>query len=168
MDGLAEIDSTPVIDIHGDFHIGQVLRVPDDDSFRYAFVDFDGNPVLSPEERMKRQPAARDVAGMLASIDHVARVVNYRTEGLDPRPAAIWIPHAQDAYLAAYQSTLSSSGQRSLLDDRLLDPLMLDQECREFVYSARHLPHWRYVPDAVLTAMFPDEPNDVSNQEGVR
>jgi maltokinase len=167
MDGLAEIDSTPVIDIHGDFHIGQVLRVPDDDSFRYAFVDFDGNPVLSPEERMKRQPAARDVAGMLASIDHVARVVNYRTEGLDPRPAAIWIPHAQDAYLAAYQSTLSSAGQRSLLDDRLLAPLMLDQECREFVYSARHLPHWRYVPDAVLTAMFPDEPNDASNQKGV-
>jgi maltokinase len=160
MDGLAEIDSTPVIDIHGDFHIGQVLRAPDDDSFRYAFVDFDGNPVLPPQERMKRQPAARDVAGMLASIDHVARVVNYRTEGLDPRPAAIWIPHAQDAYLTAYQSTLSSAGQRSLLDDRLLAPLMLDQECREFVYSARHLPHWRYVPDAVLTAMFPDEPND--------
>jgi len=168
MDGLAEIDSTPVIDIHGDFHIGQVLRVPDDDSFRYAFVDFDGNPVLPPAERTKRQPAARDVAGMLASIDHVARVVNYRTEGLDPRPAAIWIRHAQDAYLAAYQSTLSSAGQRSLLDDRLLAPLMLDQECREFVYSARHLPHWRYVPDAVLTAMFPDEPNDASNQEGVR
>lgn len=168
MDGLAEIDSTPVIGIHGDFHIGQVLRVPDDDSFRYSFVDFDGNPVLSPEERMKRQPVARDVAGMLASIDHVARVVNYRTEGLDPRPAAIWIPNAQDAYLAAYQSTLSSAGQQSLLDDRLLAPLMLDQECREFVYSARHLPHWRYVPDAVLTAMFPHEPNEVSNRERVR
>lgn len=168
MESLAEIDSTPVIDIHGDFHIGQVLRVGDGELARYAFVDFDGNPVLPPEERIKRQPAARDVAGMLASIDHVARVVNYRTEGLDPRPAAIWIPHAQDAYLAAYQSTLSSAGQRSLLDDRLLAPLMLDQECREFIYSARHLPHWRYVPDAVLTAMFPDEPNDVSNREGVR
>jgi len=87
MDALAEIDSTPVIYIHGDFHIGQVLRVGDGELARYAFVDFDGNPVLSPADRMKRQPAARDVAGMLASIDHVARVVNYRTEGLDPRPA---------------------------------------------------------------------------------
>lgn len=157
MDSLAEVDSTPIIDIHGDFHIGQVLRLPDGTGYRYAFVDFDGNPVLSPEERMRRQPAARDVAGMLASIDHVARVVNFRTEGLDPRPAVIWIPHAQDAFLAAYQGALASVGQRSLLDERLLQPLMLDQECREFVYSARHLPHWRYVPDAVLTEMFPDE-----------
>ncbi len=157
MDGLAEIDSTPVIDIHGDLHIGQVLRVGDGDGYRYAFVDFDGNPVLSPADRMERQPAARDVAGMLASIDHVARVVNYRIEGIDPRPAVIWIAHAQDAFLAAYQSVLSQAGQRSILDDRLLRPLMLDQECREFVYSARHLPHWRYVPDAVLAEMFPDE-----------
>ena len=157
MDSLAEIDSTPIIDIHGDFHIGQVLRVPDEPGYRYAFVDFDGSPVLSPEERMRRQPAARDVAGMLASIDHLARVVNYRTEGLDPRPAVIWIAHAQDAFLAAYQAVLASAGQRSLLDDRLLRPLILDQECREFVYSARHLPHWRYVPDAVLTEMFPEE-----------
>ena len=168
MDSLAEIDSTPIIDIHGDFHIGQVLRIPDGSGYRYAFVDFDGNPVLSPEERMRRQPAARDVAGMLASIDHVARVVNYRTEGLDPRPAVIWIPHAQDAFLAAYQGVLASAGQRSLLDDRLLRPLMLDQECREFVYSARHLPHWRYVPDAVLTEMFPDVSPDVSPDEGDR
>ena len=156
MDALAEIDSTPVIGIHGDFHIGQVLRVVDGELARYAFVDFDGNPVLTPAERMKRQPAARDVAGMLASIDHVARVVNYRTEGLDPRPAVIWIAHAQDAFLGSYQAVLSQGGQRGLLDDRLLGPLMLDQECREFVYSARHLPHWRYVPDAVLTEMFPD------------
>jgi maltokinase len=168
MDSLVEIDSTPIIDIHGDFHIGQSLRVTDAGADRYAFVDFDGNPVLTPAERMNRQPAARDVAGMLASIDHVARVVNYRTEELDPRPAAIWIPHAQDAFLAAYQVTLSAAGQRALLDDRLLVPLMLDQECREFVYSARHLPHWRYVPDAVLTAMFPVEADVAPSDEGVQ
>ena len=157
MDTLTGIDSTPIIDIHGDFHIGQVLRFVDDGATRYAIVDFDGNPVLAPAQRMLRQPAARDVAGMLASIDHVARVVNYRTEGLDPRPAAIWVPHAQDAFLAAYQSTLTAAGRRSILDDRLIRPLIVDQECREFVYSARHLPHWRYVPDAVLTEMFPEQ-----------
>ena len=157
MDTFNGIDSTPIIDIHGDFHIGQVLRFVDDGATRYAIVDFDGNPVLAPAQRMLRQPAARDVAGMLASIDHVARVVNYRTEGLDPRPAAIWVPHAQDAFLAAYQSTLTAAGRRSILDDRLIRPLIVDQECREFVYSARHLPHWRYVPDAVLTEMFPEQ-----------
>ena len=157
LDRLLEIDTTAIIDIHGDFHIGQVVRSTHGGQPRYAFVDFDGNPVMSPEQRLRKQPAARDVAGMLASIDHVARVVNYRTEGLDPRPATIWIPHAQDAFLAAYQSTLSMAGRSDLLDLRFLAPLMLDQECREFVYSARHLPHWRYVPDAVLSEMFPDQ-----------
>lgn len=157
MDILASIDSTPIIDVHGDLHIGQVLRVEDDGRARYAFVDFDGNPVLAPDQRMRRQPAARDVAGMLASIEHVARVVNYRTPGLDPRPAAIWAEHAQEAFLAAYQSALTAAGLRSVLDDRLIRPLIVDQECREFVYSARHLPHWRYVPDAVLTTMFPEQ-----------
>jgi len=26
---------------------------------------------------------------------------------------------------------------------------------REFLYAVRHLPHWRYVPDAALGDLFP-------------
>lgn len=157
LDALRHIDRTPVIDIHGDLHIGQMLKTTDGVGARYAVVDFDGNPVVSAAQRLSQQPAARDVAGMLASIDHVARVVNYRTEGLDSRPATIWIAHAQEAFLGAYQATLEQAGQRALLDDRLISPLMIDQECREYIYSARHLPHWRYVPDAVICGLFPEE-----------
>lgn len=153
IDRARSVDSTPVIPIHGDLHIGQVLR----DEQGVSIIDFDGNPLLSAEERCAPAPAARDVAGMLASIDHVARVVNFRTPGLDPRPALVWIAHAQDAFLAAYQSTLTSAGMRNLLNDRLLQPMMIDQECREYIYSARHLPHWRYVPDAVITHLLPEE-----------
>ncbi len=156
--GLDGIESTPVIDIHGDLHIGQVLSSPlPDGGTRLAFVDFDGNPVLSPEERSARQPAARDVAGMLASIDHVARVVNHRTPGLDPGPARAWIPIAQGAFIDAYQSVLSGAGLSDLLDERLLPALMIDQEVREYLYAVRYLPHWTYVPDAVLTELFPDD-----------
>ncbi len=153
IDRAGSVDATPVIPIHGDLHIGQVLR----DEQGVSIIDFDGNPLLSAEERCAPAPPARDVAGMLASIDHVARVVNYRTPGLDPRPALVWIAHAQDAFLAAYVSTLTSAGMRNLLDDRLLQPMMIDQECREYIYSARHLPHWRYVPDAVITHLLPEE-----------
>jgi len=153
IDRARAVESTPVIPIHGDLHIGQVLR----DVTGMSIIDFDGNPLLSPQERCAPAPAARDVAGMLASIDHVARVVNHRTPGLDPRPALVWIAHAQDAFLAAYQSTLASAGMRNLLDDRLIQPMMIDQECREYVYAARHLPHWRYVPDAVITHLLPEE-----------
>jgi maltokinase len=153
IDRARDVDSTPVIAIHGDLHIGQVLR----SGQSLSIIDFDGNPLSSAEVRGAPAPAARDVAGMLASIDHVARVVNHRTENLDPRPALVWIAHAQDTFLASYQATLSEAGLRHLLDDRLLAPMMIDQECREYIYSARHLPHWRYVPDAVITHLLPEE-----------
>lgn len=153
---LANITTTPVIAIHGDLHVGQVLRTRDGEM---SIIDFDGNPLLAPAQRMEAAPAARDVAGMLASIDHVARVVNFRTENLDPRPALIWIAHAQDAYLAEYQQTLTAAGVRELLDDRLIAPFLIEQECREYIYAAKHLPHWVYVPDAVISAIpIPDSP----------
>ena len=149
---LNSIDHTLAIDTHGDFHVGQILKSPTD---QYFIVDFDGSPVLTPHERLKKQPAARDIAGMLASIDHVARVVNYRTEGLEPHAALIWSAHAQEAFLMAYKDVLRKNDLLKILDERLLKPFMLHQELREYIYSARHLPHWRYVPDSVITSMFP-------------
>ncbi len=153
LDTLLAIDETPVTATHGDLHVGQVLRYDGD---RMAIVDFDGSPVLSASERLARQPAARDVAGMLASLDHVARVVAHRTPGIDRERAEAWIPEAQQAFLDAYREALAAADGPDLLDERLLPALLVDQECREFVYAADFLPHWRYVPDAVITAMFPD------------
>jgi maltokinase len=150
-----ECVGTPLIDVHGDLHVGQVLR--HGDPADYAVTDFDGNPVLVPEERSARQPAALDVAGMLASLDHVGRVVIRRTEGVDVDVVLAWITAAQSAYLAAYRETLARNGSADLLDERLLAPLRLQQECREFLYAVHHLPHWRYVPDAALRDLLPDE-----------
>jgi maltokinase len=148
---LAAIRSSPVIAIHGDFHIGQILRSGN----TLLITDFDGSPVRTPRERLELEPTARDVAGMLASIDHVARVVNYRTPGLDSAPARGWISRAQTVFLDAYRRTLAGHGLTDIFDERLLLPFQVQQEAREFIYAATHLPHWRYVPDAALSDMFP-------------
>jgi maltokinase len=150
-----ECVGTPLIAVHGDLHVGQVLR--HGDPADYSVTDFDGNPVLAPAERSEPQPAALDVAGMLASLDHVGRVVVKRTDGVDPAIVRAWIAAAQDAFLDSYRTTLASLGSLELLDERLLVPLRLQQECREFLYAVRHLPHWRYVPDAALLDLLPDE-----------
>lgn len=146
---------TPLIAVHGDLHVGQVLRYGD--PAEYAVTDFDGNPVVAPEERSSPQPAAVDVAGMLASLDHVGRVVVKRSDGVDPDVVRRWINGAQVAFLEAYRAGLAGAGSAYLLDERLLVPLRLQQECREFLYAVHHLPHWRYVPDAALLDLLPDE-----------
>lgn len=151
---LADAGGTPVIDVHGDLHVGQVLRhAGPDGTPSYVVVDFDGNPVLSAADRTARRPAAVDVAGMLASLDHVGRIVLKRTEGVDTEAVERWIVLAENRFLAAYRETLAAAGRPDLLDERLLRPVRLQQECREFLYAVHHLPLWRYVPDGALAAL---------------
>jgi maltokinase len=68
-----------------------------------------------------------------------------------------WIADAQAGFLAAYANRLASADARELLDRSLLLPFMVQQECREYIYAARYLPHWRYVPDAALPELLEKE-----------
>ena len=149
---IRHVDGTPTIPVHGDLHVGQVLRW----TGGYAVGDFDGNPVLAASERFRPQPAARDVAGMVQSIDHVGRVVSRRVEGSDPARVGQWIVEARSRFIGAYRARLDEKGKDRLLEDRLLLPFQVEQECREYLYAERHLPRWRYVPDQALQALFPD------------
>lgn len=151
---LGRSADTETIDVHGDLHIGQVLA--SGDPREYAVIDFDGNPTQDDDDRSRRQPPARDVAGMLASWDHVGRVVLRRTEGLDEDAVGRvldWIDRAQVDFLDTYRKVLAAGGRSSLLDESLLVAMQVQQECREYAYAARYLPHWRYVPDAALPAL---------------
>lgn len=151
---LGRCAGTETIDVHGDLHIGQVLASGEPREF--SVIDFDGNPTQDQRDRLRRQPAARDVAGMLASWDHVGRVVLHRTEGLDEdgmERVLHWIDRAQVDFLDSYRDVLVAAGRPSLLDESLLVAMQVQQECREYAYAARYLPHWRYVPDAALPAL---------------
>ena len=64
---LASSGATPLIRIHGDLHVGQILRWRDG----YAVIDFDGNPTVADAEPF--QPAARDLAQLATSLEHAAR-----------------------------------------------------------------------------------------------
>jgi maltokinase len=147
--GLHEVEATTTIPVHGDFHVGQILRWRKG----YAVGDFDGNPVLPVAQRLERQPAARDVAGMIQSLDHVGRVVNRRVSSADSERTDEWITAAQTTFIDAYLSRLAHRGASDLFEERLLMPFQVEQECREFLYAVRHLPRWRYVPDQALQAL---------------
>ena len=160
MTPLADSAGTPVIAIHGDLHVGQVLRGRATRALH--LIDLDGSPLLTAEENLRPQPAARDVAGMLASLDHVGRVVLHRTPDLDAdqrQRVLQWIGTAREGFLTGYRDRLARAGLADLLDEALLHPMLVQQECREYAYARRYLPHWRYVPDAALPALL-EEPAD--------
>jgi maltokinase len=147
---LATDTGTPIQPIHGDLHVGQVLEWRGG----LAIIDFDGNPTLGEGSNSLRQPAARDVAQMTTSLDHVGRVVAERVDGaLVPRVGS-WIAETTASFLAAYVAGLDEAGRPELFDASLLAPFEVEQECRELVYAARFLPRWHYAPMAALRARF--------------
>ncbi len=139
--GLDLPGETPVLRIHGDLHVGQVLRWEGGD----ALSDFDGNPLAPAAERVAPGPAARDVASMARAIDHVGRICQRRRPGRDD-DVRTWIADARAAFLEAYRA----EAPVGLFDERLLLPLEVAQECHEYRYAARYLPRWRYVPDLAM------------------
>ena len=153
LERIGTVSETPVTMVHGDLHVGQILRW----SGGLVVNDFDGNPVLSAEQQSAMAPPARDVAGMVRSLDHVGRIADKRTGHGHPFEVDEWIAGAREEFLGAYRSELAAAGQSWLLDERLLRPFEVEQECRELVYAARHLPHWVYVPDAALSALLPEQ-----------
>jgi predicted trehalose synthase len=143
---LEDVERTPTMRAHGDLHVGQILRTGEGE---LLVNDFDGNPVGSPGARNEMQAPARDVAWMLASIDHVGRVVARHRPNV-AAGAISWIERAREAFLAAYRDGLGE--RRDLLDERLLGPFSVVQEAHEFIYAARFQRRWRYVPDVALPA----------------
>jgi trehalose synthase-fused probable maltokinase len=107
LEGLAE--ATLKIRIHGDYHLGQVLKAADG----FVIIDFEGEPARPLSERRLKQPALRDVAGMLRSLDYAAHAVAFaRPE--EERPSALaaliaWEERAREACFAGYLSALADT-----------------------------------------------------------
>lgn len=155
-DRIAAGEGVLVQRIHGDLHAGQLLRWPRG----LAIVDFDGSPRIRPhtpgtEEGVDRllQPAARDLAQLLLSLDHIGRIADQRADfGLTPAVDE-WSRQARAQLLAAYRYELGLADRRELLDERLLEAFQAEQVCLELLTAFELLPFWAYAPLAGLRLM---------------
>jgi maltose alpha-D-glucosyltransferase/alpha-amylase len=153
---LAELSGDPAqfgqrIRIHGDLHLGQLLRARTD----FLFVDFEGEPARSLEDRRRKQSPLRDVAGMLRSFSYAAqaalgRHIQRRPEHsstLEPW-ATLWERSVAGEFLRGYRETMGAS---SLLPspekvEMLLRALLLEKACYELAYELNNRPTWLYIP----------------------
>lgn len=154
LDALTQLTPDGVkIRIHGDYHLGQVLRTKDDDFF---LLDFEGEPSKPLERRRARQSPWKDVVGMLRSFDYAAFAGLFahcadnpeRFERLVPWALA-WRTWTSVAFLRSYLENTRASGLTTG-DPRfraaLLDALTLDKALYELLYELNHRPAWARIP----------------------
>ena len=141
---------------HGDFHLGQMLIVKDD----IFIIDFEGEPRRPVEERRRKAPAARDVAGLIRSIDYSAAAALERTLNVAPdeqgklgAALAEWRDRSAETFLAAYRETLTHQRlwpAEAEAAERLLNFFLLEKAFYEIEYELAYRPEWLRIP---LTGM---------------
>ncbi len=141
--------------IHGDYHLGQILTTTDD----FAIIDFEGEPIRSISERRQKQPALRDVAGMIRSLHYAscaaaseARPAASRAECAEAWMRA-WYEWSSVAFLAAYRRKAGAARFLPASDDAfllLLESCLLDKAIYELRYELNNRPDWVYLPIAAL------------------
>lgn len=125
--------------VHGDYHLGQVLLVPDRG---WVLLDFEGEPLRPMAERSEPDLALRDVAGMLRSFDYVAGAI-----AQERGDATAWAAAARGAFLAGYETEL---GAPLAPFSALLTALELDKALYECEYEARNRPDWLPIPEGAV------------------
>jgi trehalose synthase-fused probable maltokinase len=155
-------DAEPDFDfirVHGDYHLGQVLRTrASDGSSDFQIIDFEGEPDRPISERREKRPAMKDVAGMIRSFHYASNAGAVGLiDALDGLPKSVdvaawqqfWFACTAHCFLAGYQQTVRN--QRLIPVDpvnaqRQLNVFLLEKAMYELRYELNNRPDWARIP----------------------
>ncbi len=142
--------------IHGDYHLGQVLRSGDD----FIILDFEGEPARSLAQRRAKQSPLKDVAGMLRSFSYAGHaglaafnegatqadeVEQARRRGW----ANVWTSAVSYEFLRAYRLAVGAHDELLGQDaeaQQMLDAYLLEKSLYELLYELNNRPTWAIIP----------------------
>jgi maltose alpha-D-glucosyltransferase/alpha-amylase len=138
--------------VHGDYHLGQVLRVMED----FVILDFEGEPARALAERRSLQSPLKDVAGMLRSFSYAAQAGYLNFIARHPRDAGplepwakLWETCVSASFLTTYRAAVAGAGLIPEGDAELkllLDAFVLDKALYELNYELNSRPAWARIP----------------------
>ena len=145
--------------IHGDLHLGQILRARDGS---FKIIDFEGEPSRSLAERREKTSPLRDVAGMLRSFSYAAATLAQTAAKSAPphvREVRIgrWERDVRAAYLSGY---LGETDEPGLLPDeeshtrQLIALFETEKAFYELAYELNHRPAWVWIPMRGIAKLF--------------
>lgn len=146
-------DPGPAIRVHGDYHLGQVMRT---DTGWYV-LDFEGEPARPIHERQAPTSPFKDVTGMLRSFQYAAHFALLEREDHEMSQLAglaeAWESRNRQAFLDGY---LGTEGIAALLpegfDTRAAVSLAfeLDKALYELDYERAYRPDWVSIPGSAI------------------
>jgi maltose alpha-D-glucosyltransferase/alpha-amylase len=147
------------IRIHGDYHLGQVLRAKND----FVLLDFEGEPARPLEERRKKQCPLKDVAGMLRSFSYAAWAGfdQYVQRHPDRQSvleawARLWQEAVSTEFLRTYRQVASADADllpAPAHSDTLLNAYLLEKSLYELLYELNNRPTWVRFPLTGILAL---------------
>ncbi|MFC4029903.1 hypothetical protein ACFO3J_00290 [Streptomyces polygonati] len=138
----------PVQRVHGDLHLGQVLRGPGG----WLVIDFEGEPAAAPAERAAARSPLRDIAGMLRSFDYAAHH-QFTEPGHETEPDPLLLKRARQwsaRNRAAFCEGYADRGTDPREHPALLRAFVAEKAVYEAVYEARSRPSWLPIPLAAV------------------
>jgi maltose alpha-D-glucosyltransferase / alpha-amylase len=137
----------PVIRIHGDYHLGQVLITDKG----ICILDFEGEPGIGLGLRRKKIPGLKDVAGMLRSFSYAAYASLYHEIKLTEREqydfqklADAITAEASELFLKYYSANVEYiHAPHSML---CLELFMLEKALYEINYESNNRIDWVEIP----------------------